>query len=109
MFRLKLDRPLHPEQMRRCSLTRVSATAHDAEATKGAVSYDGVDLLTMKPENVAKAGVVQVMEGRRIFIDLTVEENLRAGAHTRRDAGVNEEIEALMREEGIVQKRAPVP
>jgi branched-chain amino acid transport system ATP-binding protein len=78
---------------------------HDAEATKGAVSYDGVDLLSMKPENVAKAGVVQVMEGRRIFIDLTVEENLRAGAHTRRDAGVNEEIEALMERFPVLGER----
>jgi len=56
---------------------------HDADATKGAVTYDGADLLTMRPEEIVGAGVVQVMEGRRIFQDLTVEENLRAGAHLR--------------------------
>ena len=70
---------------------------HDAEATKGAVVYDGADLLSMKPEAIVGAGVVQVMEGRRIFADLTVEENLRAGAHTRPDAARHEEIEAFMR------------
>ena len=56
---------------------------HDADATKGAITYDGADLLTMRPEEIVGAGVVQVMEGRRIFQDLTVEENLRAGAHVR--------------------------
>jgi branched-chain amino acid transport system ATP-binding protein len=69
---------------------------HDADATKGAVIFDGMDLLTLAPEEVVKAGVVQVMEGRRIFADLTVEENLRAGAHTRRDGAHHAEIEAFM-------------
>ncbi len=69
---------------------------HDAEATKGAVTFDGTDLLASSPAAIVEAGVVQVMEGRRIFIDLTVEENLRAGAFTRRDAAHHAEIEALM-------------
>ena len=69
---------------------------HDAEATKGAVTFDGMDLLALAPEEVAARGVVQVMEGRRIFVDLTVEENLRAGAHTRRDDTYADEMEALM-------------
>jgi len=69
---------------------------HDADATKGAVIFDGADLLTLAPQEIVRAGVVQVMEGRRIFADLTVEENLRAGAHTRRDHAHEEEIEAFM-------------
>jgi branched-chain amino acid transport system ATP-binding protein len=78
---------------------------HDAEATKGAVLYDGADLLVMKPEAVVGAGVVQVMEGRRIFADLTVEENLRAGAHTRHDAGHHAEIETLMERFPVLGER----
>jgi branched-chain amino acid transport system ATP-binding protein len=69
---------------------------HDGQATKGAAIFDGVNLLTMRPDEVVRAGVVQVMEGRRIFADLTVEENLRAGAHTRRDGAVHDEIEGFM-------------
>jgi branched-chain amino acid transport system ATP-binding protein len=69
---------------------------HDADATKGAVIFDGMDLLSLAPEEIVKAGVAQVMEGRRIFADLTVEENLRAGAHTRRDGAHHAEIEAFM-------------
>lgn len=73
---------------------------HDADATKGAVTYDGADLLTMRPEEIVAAGVVQVMEGRRIFQDLTVEENLRAGAHARRsgrEEAIREVIERFPR------------
>jgi branched-chain amino acid transport system ATP-binding protein len=78
---------------------------HDAEATKGAVTFDGSDLLTLKPQEVVGKGVVQVMEGRRIFADLTVEENLRAGAHTRRDREVHGEIESLMERFPVLGER----
>jgi branched-chain amino acid transport system ATP-binding protein len=78
---------------------------HDAEATKGAVTFDGADLLSLKPHEVAGRGVVQVMEGRRIFADLTVEENLRAGAHIRTDGGQEGEIEALMRRFPVLGER----
>src|SRR5690606_4265891 len=40
---------------------------------------------------VVRAGVAQVMEGRRIFAELTVDENLRVGGYTRRD---RDEVEA---------------
>jgi branched-chain amino acid transport system ATP-binding protein len=78
---------------------------HEGKATKGAILYDGIDLLRTKPEDVVKAGVVQVMEGRRIFIDLTVEENLRAGAHTRRDGDQHAEIEAFMKRFPVLGER----
>src|SRR3989304_6309745 len=37
------------------------------------------------PEEIVRMGVFQVMEGRKVFEDLTTEENLRCGAHTRKD------------------------
>jgi branched-chain amino acid transport system ATP-binding protein len=46
----------------------------------GSISFDGHDLSGLDPGAIVRAGVVQVPEGRRIFGDLTVEENLRAGA-----------------------------
>lgn len=57
---------------------------HDGEVTKGTVSLDGQDLRRTKPEKIVKHGVRQVMEGRRVFVELTVEENLRVGGHTAR-------------------------
>ncbi|WP_148616412.1 ABC transporter ATP-binding protein [Nocardioides rubriscoriae] len=57
---------------------------HDGEVTKGEVSLDGQDLRRTRPEKIVKSGVRQVMEGRRVFVELSVEENLRVGGHTTR-------------------------
>jgi branched-chain amino acid transport system ATP-binding protein len=54
---------------------------HDGEITKGNITVDGVAVHRFSPSKVVKHGVSQVMEGRRIFAELTVEENLRIGAH----------------------------
>ena len=51
----------------------------------GTVTFDGRDMTGQPPDVMAKSGVVLVPEGRRIFADMTVEENLRLGAYTRRD------------------------
>jgi len=55
---------------------------HDGEVTKGSVTVDDRPLHRLRPATVVRRGVSQVMEGRRIFGELTVEENLRLGAHT---------------------------
>lgn len=57
---------------------------HDGEITKGQVSVDGRPIPRNSPAGIVKLGVSQVMEGRRIFAELTVEENLRIGGHLRR-------------------------
>src|SRR3954466_13511236 len=51
----------------------------------GEIQFDGRNLRGVDPGSVVRAGIVQVPEGRRIFGDLTVEENLRAGAISVRD------------------------
>ena len=55
----------------------------DGEVTDGVVIYDGQPIQKWTPEKVVRNGIFQVMEGRRIFEDLSVEENLRCGAFTR--------------------------
>lgn len=57
--------------------------AEDGKVTDGTVLYKGEPVQGLIPEKIVKKGVFQVMEGRRIFEDLTVEENLRCGAFTR--------------------------
>jgi ABC-type branched-subunit amino acid transport system ATPase component len=53
----------------------------------GSIELDGRSLLGLDPADIVHAGVVQVPEGRRIFGELTVDENLRAGAWGRTERG----------------------
>jgi len=71
------------------------APVHNARATKGSLSFDGRSLLGLPPERVVRSGIVQVLEGRRIFVDLTVDDNLLAGTVTRRDAERARDVEAM--------------
>jgi branched-chain amino acid transport system ATP-binding protein len=57
------------------------------EVTAGSVEFKGVRIDHYEPSDVVQLGIAQVMEGRRVFGLLTAEENLIAGAHTRRDRG----------------------
>lgn len=50
---------------------------------RGSVTLNGTELLGRSPEQTARLGVAHVPEGRGTFNDLTVEENLRIGAHLR--------------------------
>ncbi len=67
---------------------------HNGDVTKGTGSYDGKPLFGPDPDAIVRRGISHVMERRRIFADLTVEENLRSGAFTRRDAGIKDDLEA---------------
>ena len=51
------------------------------EVTAGSIEYDGYRLDKLGPEEIAKKGIIQVMEGRQVLAHLTVEENLRLGGY----------------------------
>ena len=55
---------------------------HEGEITKGAVTFEGRKLNDLDPADIVSAGVTQVLEGRRIFAEMSVQENLMTGAHT---------------------------
>ena len=55
---------------------------HDGEITKGQITFDGMGVSGRRPWDIVSGGITQVMEGRRIFAELTVDENLAAGAYT---------------------------
>ena len=57
----------------------------DGETTKGNIFFEGKDITKANPSDIVKYGIFQVMEGRRCISDMTIEENLRLGAHTRSD------------------------
>ena len=52
-------------------------------ASSGTVEFDGESLARRKPEKIARAGIIHVPEGRRLFAALTAEENLIIGATAR--------------------------
>ena len=52
---------------------------------QGSVTLDGADITKLSPDNIVRQGVAQVPQGRGTFPELSVEDNLRAGAITRRD------------------------
>ena len=55
------------------------------KAESGSVTFDGTELLGMPIYKILEAGIAMVPEGRRIFPDMTVQENLRIGAYLRSD------------------------
>ena len=64
------------------------------EPLKGQVKFRGEEIQGNSPDTIVRAGMVHVPEGREVFPLLSVEDNLRMGAYTRRDAdGVAEDLE----------------
>jgi branched-chain amino acid transport system ATP-binding protein len=62
--------------------------AERGQVTKGTIEFDGARLDRLPAHEVVRRGVTQVFEGRRVFENLTVEENLVAGGHTQHDQAV---------------------
>jgi branched-chain amino acid transport system ATP-binding protein len=57
---------------------------HRGKITKGFVRLAGEDITGADPTDIVRRGIAQVLEGRRVFAQMTVDDNLRAGAYTRR-------------------------
>ena len=58
----------------------------------GSITFEGEDITNADPTGIVKRGITLVPEGRRIFADLTVLENLKIGAYLRRD-DIKEDLE----------------
>ena len=88
--------------------TLLKAIAGLVKPRGGTVRFDGSDVTGLPPDVMASRGVVLVPEGRRIFADMTVAENLRLGGYARRDgAAVEADVTLLERTFPILaEKRA---
>lgn len=53
----------------------------DGRVTEGSIEFEGKRIENGDPESIARLGIIQVLEGRRTLVHLTVEENLYAGAY----------------------------
>jgi branched-chain amino acid transport system ATP-binding protein len=58
---------------------------HDGKVTKGSVTFAGERIDGLDPSAIVRRGIKLVLEGRRIFAEMTVDENLTAGGYTTRD------------------------
>jgi branched-chain amino acid transport system ATP-binding protein len=69
------------------TLKAISGLLHteEGEVTDGSIEFQGERIDGMAPELIVRKGIFQVMEGRRVFEDLTVEENVAMGGYTRSD------------------------
>ncbi|MCZ2099508.1 MAG: ABC transporter ATP-binding protein [Chloroflexota bacterium] len=54
--------------------------------SEGDITLDGQSLIGLRPFEVVRRGIAMVPEGRKVFVNLTVAENLRLGAYARQDA-----------------------
>jgi len=70
---------------------------HRASITRGTILSDGVRIDRLNTTQIVQRGISQVLEGRRLFADLTVDENLRTGAISTRDpAAVRKAYDRVM-------------
>jgi branched-chain amino acid transport system ATP-binding protein len=67
------------------------------EVTDGAIEFEGVRIHKKTAVEIAKMGIIQVIEGRKVFEHLTVEENLKVGAHLRKTGSVKDGLELVYR------------
>jgi branched-chain amino acid transport system ATP-binding protein len=67
----------------------------NGDITKGSISVEGEDITNLNPSKIVEKGIAQVLEGRRIFAELTVLENLRLGGHTKSN-DIPENIERVL-------------
>ena len=80
------------------TLKAISGLLHveEGEVTDGTIEWDGERIDKKPAQYIAKLGIVQALEGRRVFGHLTTEENLLVGAHNRADrAAVKRDLEMV--------------
>ena len=71
--------------------------AERGKVTQGSIIYDGTEIKNQSPYEMVALGMVQVLEGRRCFGHLTVEENIIAGAYSRKlsKSQIKDELEKI--------------
>jgi branched-chain amino acid transport system ATP-binding protein len=72
------------------TLKAISGLLHveEGEITEGSIEWNGHRIDRKNAEEIGKLGIIQALEGRRVFEHLTTEENLLVGAHHRKDRNI---------------------
>ena len=61
----------------------------------GSITFAGENLAKVPPHKIVEKGLAQVPEGRRVFLQMTVQENLEMGAYTQPGSGVAKDLEMV--------------
>ncbi len=61
----------------------------------GSITFAGENLAKVPPHKIVEKGLAQVPEGRRVFLQMTVQENLEMGAYTQPGSGVSKDLEMV--------------
>ncbi|MDR0670156.1 MAG: ABC transporter ATP-binding protein [Treponema sp.] len=76
--------------------TTLHGISNIIKKTAGTVFFDDRDITAVPPDRIVASGLVQVPEGRRIFANLSVRDNLEMGAYTRKDRpGVRQDMDTV--------------
>ena len=76
------------------------------KAASGSIRLDGEEISALPPQQRVKRGLLQVPEGRRVFPDMTVQENLDMGAYLRSDrAGIAADLKRVFESFPVLFKR----
>ncbi|GMO56783.1 MAG: ABC transporter ATP-binding protein [Termitinemataceae bacterium] len=76
--------------------TTLHAISNIIKKTSGRILYCRNDIMNIRPEKIVQSGLIHVPEGRRIFANMSVKENLQMGAFTRNDAcGIKSDSEMI--------------
>ena len=74
------------------TLNTISGLLHH---TTGSISFMGESLGKVPPHKIVELGIAQVPEGRRVFAQMTVQENLEMGAYTQNDDSIHDDLEKV--------------
>lgn len=77
--------------------TTLKAISGMVKPASGSIEFDGKKLIGMSPNEIVRHGIAHVPEGRKIFKDLTVSENLKMGAYSRSDrSGIDDDMSMVL-------------
>ena len=76
--------------------TTLHAISNIIKKQSGSVVFEGTDITNFSADKIVKQHLIQVPEGRRVFANMSVKENLEMGAYTRKDkAGIKADMEMV--------------
>jgi len=86
--------------------TTLRAISKMVKMKTGTIVYNGEDITALSAKQTVERGIIHVPEGRRIFPDMTVLENLKIGAYLRRDDKINRDIAYMQELFPILKERS---
>ncbi len=76
--------------------TTLHAISNITKKTDGSILFEGKNISSAQPDEIVKAGLIHVPEGRRVFANMSIKENLEMGAYTRNDkVGIKQDLERV--------------